>query len=115
MTTPSSLPAVITLRSSLRTVDEQLGTGRLSPEHVEDVKAAIDDIRFRLWGVLSAKNTEEYRAFRERFRLRRATEICNGLAADIVDGRLTPTHREATELRQSIETLLSHLPPEQSA
>lgn len=111
MTVPSSLPAVITLRSSLRTVDEQLGNGRLAPEHVEDVKAAIDDIRFRLWGVLTAKSTDEYRAFRERFRLRRASEICNGLAGDIADGRLVPTHREAAELRQAIETLLSHLPP----
>lgn len=112
MTVPSSLPAVVTLRSSLRTVDEQLGTGRLAPEHVEDVKAAIDDIRFRLWGVLTAKNTDEYRAFRERFRLRRATEISNGLAADIADGRLKPTHREAAELRQALETLLGHLPEE---
>lgn len=110
MSTPSSLPAVITLRSSLRTVDEQLGTGKLAPEHVEDVKAAIDDIRFRLWGVLTAKNTDEYRAFRERFRLRRATEICTGLAGDIAEGRLVPTHREAAELRQAIETLMSHLP-----
>lgn len=110
MTSPSPLPAVITLRSSLRTVDEQLGNGKLAPEHVEDVKAAIDDIRFRLWGVLSAKSSDEYRAFRERFRLRRATEICLGLAADIKDGKLTPNHREATELRQSIETLLSRLP-----
>jgi hypothetical protein len=109
MSVPSSLPAVITLRSSLRTVDEQLGNGKLAPEHVEDVKAAIDDIRFRLWGVLTAKSSDEYRAFRERFRLRRATEICNGLAADIVEERLKPTHREAEELRQALETLLSRL------
>lgn len=115
MTSPSPLPAVITLRSSLRTVDEQLGSGALSPEHVEDVKAAIDDIRFRLWGVLTAKSTDEYRAFRERFRLRRATEICNGLAADIADRRLVPTHREAAELRQSIATLMSHLPPAENS
>ena len=110
MTSPSPLPAVITLRSSLRTVDEQLGNGKLAPEHVEDVKAAIDDIRFRLWGVLSARSSDEYRAFRERFRLRRATEICTGLAADINDGKLTPNHREAAELRQAIDALVSRLP-----
>jgi len=110
MTDRSPLPAVVTLRSSLRTIDEQLATGALSPERVEDIKSAIDDIRFRLWGVLNARDTAEYQAFRERFRLRRAAEICHGLAVDISDGRLTPTHREAGELRQALELLLSRLP-----
>ncbi len=111
MTIPSSLPAVVTLRSSLRTIDEQLGTGTLAPEQVEDVKSAIDDIRFRIWGVLAAKSPSEYRVFRERFRLRRATEICHGLSADLADGRLLPGHREAEELRNALQMLLDHLAP----
>ena len=45
---PSPLPAVVTLRSSLKTIDEQLGSGALSPDRVEDIKSAVDDIRFRL-------------------------------------------------------------------
>ncbi len=108
----SALPAVITLRSSLKTIDEQLGSGALTPDRVEDIKSAIDDIRFRLWGVLTASNPAEYQAFRERFRLRRATEICHGLATDIVEQRLTPSHREATELRAALQLLLSKLPPD---
>jgi hypothetical protein len=115
MTTPSSLPAVVTLRSSLRTIDEQLGTGALAPDQVEDVKSAIDDIRFRIWGVLAAKSPSEYRVFRERFRLRRATEICNGLTADIVDGRLVPTHREAEELRAALQSLQEKMQPQAGA
>lgn len=110
MSEPSPLPAVVTLRSSLKTIDEQLGSGSLSPDRVEDIKSAIDDIRFRLWGVLTASNPAEYQAFRERFRLRRATEICHGLSVDIADSRLTPTHREAAELRQALHQLLARLP-----
>jgi hypothetical protein len=106
----SPLPALVTLRSSLKTIDEQLGSGVLSPDRVEDIKSAIDDIRFRLWGVLTASNPAEYQAFRERFRLRRATEICHGLAIDIADKRLTPTHREAAELRAALQQLLERLP-----
>ena len=106
----SPLPAVVTLRSSLKTIDEQLGSGALSPDRIEDIKSAIDDIRFRLWGVLTASNPAEYPAFRERFRLRRATEICHGLALDFAEKRLTPTHREATELRTALQQLLARLP-----
>jgi hypothetical protein len=110
MPEPSPLPAVATLRSSLKTIDEQLGSGSLSPDKMEDVKSAIDDIRFRLWGVLTASSPAEYQAFRERFRLRRATEICHGLSVDIADKRLTPTHREAAELRTALRALLARLP-----
>lgn len=107
----SALPAVVTLRSSLKTIDEQLSSGALTPDRVEDIKSAIDDIRFRLWGVLTASDPAEYQAFRERFRLRRATEICHGLATDITEKRLTPTHREAAELRAALQQLLAKLPP----
>lgn len=110
MPEPSSLPAVVTLRSSLKTIDEQLGSGALTPDRIEDVKSAIDDIRFRLWGVLTASDPAEYQAFRERFRLRRATEICHGLAIDLGERRLTPGHREASELRAALQQLLARLP-----
>src|SRR5512147_800250 len=106
----SPLPAVVTLRSSLRTIDEQLSSGSLTPDRVEDIKSAVDDIRFRLWGVLTASSPAEYQAFRERFRLRRATAICHALAIDIHEQRLTPTHREATELREALQELLARLP-----
>jgi hypothetical protein len=110
MPEPSTLGAVVTLRSALRTIDEQLGNGGLPPERVEDIKSAIDDIRFRLWGTLTARSPEEYRAFRERFRLRRAAEICHGLAGDIGERRMTLDHREAQELREALEQLLACLP-----
>jgi hypothetical protein len=42
--------------------------------------------------------------------LRRATEICHGLAVDINEKRLTPSHREADELRAALQQLLAKLP-----
>ncbi|HEY7682144.1 MAG TPA: hypothetical protein VH879_05840 [Gemmatimonadales bacterium] len=106
----SSVPVVVTLRSALATVDAQLASGTLPPERVEDIKSAIDDIRFRLWGVLTATSSGEYQAFRERFRLRRAAEICNGLAQEFADGRLASGHREVTDLREAVEHLARSLP-----
>ncbi len=105
----SSIQPVVTLRSALRTVDAQLASGALAPERIEDVKSAIDEIRFRLWGVLTASSTADYQAFRERFRLRRAAEICNGLALDVKEGRLVVTHREAEDLRRALRVLIEAL------
>jgi hypothetical protein len=106
----SPLPSVVTLRSALKTVDAQLANGTLSPERVEDIKSAIDEIRFRLWGVMTADTPGEYQAFRERFRLRRAAEICHGLAADFADRRIGSAHREVEDLKQAIRALLGTMP-----
>jgi hypothetical protein len=106
----SSISSVVTLRSALKTIDGQLANGTLPPERVEDIKSAIDEIRFRLWGVVTAGSPGEYQAFRERFRLRRASEIAHGLAADFADGRIATTHREMHDLREAIQHLLAKLP-----
>ena len=110
MAESSPIPSVVTLRSALETVDAQLANGTRPPERVEDIKAAIDEIRFRLWGVITASGPGEYQAFRERFRLRRATEIAQGLAADFADGRIASTHREMSDLREALQHLLAALP-----
>lgn len=60
----------------------------LPQESMEDLKSAVDDVRFRLWGVLMAANKKDYQEFSERFRLRRATEICRGLVDDAAAGKM---------------------------
>ena len=72
--------------------------GALPHESLRDLKSAVDDIRLRLWGILMAANSEDYQGFSERFRLARATEICQGILEDAAADRLTLTSKEAGQL-----------------
>ena len=68
------------------------------PEGLEDLKSAVDEVRLRLWGVLMAAHTPDDHSFGERFRLRRAAEILQGIQRDAEAGRLNLGHAEGAEL-----------------
>ena len=77
---------------------------------LEDFKSALDDMRLRLWGLLSAAGGSDSRGFQELFRIRRATEMCRALGDDLHSGSISGRHRElaglgqaATELAEKIE------------
>lgn len=72
--------------------------GSQSPEGLADLKSAVDDVRLRLWGVMMAVSSPTDKTFGDRFRLRRAAEILQGIMADAAAGRLSLTHKEAAEL-----------------
>ena len=44
---------------------------RFPCEGLAEFKSSVDDLRLRLWGLMSAGTANDYRAFQERFRLRR--------------------------------------------
>ena len=97
---PSSRTVALNkMHAAVKDLKDQLeSVAGLPHESVEDLKSAVDDVRFRLWGVLMAANKRDYQEFSERFRIRRAAEICRGIAADAEAGRLKLTHSEAGEL-----------------
>jgi hypothetical protein len=68
------------------------------PEGLEDLKSAVDEVRLRLWGVLMAAHSPDDEGFGERFRLRRAAEILQGILRDAGGGRLSLSHKEGAEL-----------------
>lgn len=68
------------------------------PEGLQDLKSAVDDVRLRLWAVLMEATSSGERDFGERFRLRRAAEILQGILGDAEAGRLQLSSREASEL-----------------
>src|SRR5690242_21950517 len=65
------------------------------PEGLVDLKSAVDDVRLQLWGVLMSSSAQGDKDFGERFRLRRATEILQGVLRDAEAGQLTLTTKEA--------------------
>ena len=68
------------------------------PEGLQELKSAVDDVRLQLWGVLMSATAQGEKDFGERFRLRRATEILQGILRDVEAGQLQLTTKEAAEL-----------------
>jgi hypothetical protein len=81
--------------------------GQLPLPKLEDLKAWLDDSRLQVWGRLQATQTEDQPPLEDRFRVRRATELCQRLAADIGAGRIAMGRLELTEL-EAVATELVH-------
>ncbi|MFL5402166.1 MAG: hypothetical protein ACJ8BF_05045 [Gemmatimonadales bacterium] len=115
MAEPSLVEQAATLNSTLAGIERRLAGGQAPVEGLEDFKSALDDMRLRLWGLLSAAGGGDYKAFQERFRIRRATEMCRGLSEDLRAGSVSGRHAElsglqaaAADLEQGIEVARQH-------
>jgi len=109
MSQPSATTSVDALRSALSAIDAQLTAGSLGSEGLADLKSAVDDMRLRLWGALMTNDPQDYNGFRQRFRLRRATEICRGVATDLAAGALPRTHAELPGLGAAAHDLATRI------
>lgn len=110
MTDSDRLTAIGNLQIAVTAFERQLGALEQVPsDGLEEIKAAVDDVRLRIWTVLMAQNVKDSREFLERFRLRRAAEMLQLLAFDVDAGQVRLTHREATDLAQAIEELEKRL------
>jgi hypothetical protein len=115
MAEPTLLEHVAILNSTLTAIEVRLARGQAPVEGLEDFKSALDDMRLRFWGILSAAGGDDYRGFQERFRIRRATEMCRGLSGDLRVGSVSGRHAElsglqdaAAELGRSIDQARQH-------
>jgi hypothetical protein len=115
MAEPTLLEQVAILNSTLKAIEVRLARGQVPVEGLEDFKSALDDMRLRLWGLLSAAGGDDYRGFQERFRIRRASEMCRGLSGDLRGGSVSGRHAElaglqdaAAELGKSIDLARQH-------
>ena len=94
----SAAVSVATLQQELRYIDAKLNDGSLTLEGLTELKSAVDDVRLRLWGALLAEHPADYAAFRQRFRVNRAAEICRGVEADLETGALPWINPEVESL-----------------
>jgi hypothetical protein len=114
MPEPSLADQMASLNSMLRVIEVRLALSRPPVEGLEEFRIILDDMRLRLWGLLGALGGD-YQDLQERFRIRRAIELCRGLSGDLkaglVSGRqpgLAPLVAAALELRQSIDQARPH-------
>ncbi|HET7874944.1 MAG TPA: hypothetical protein VFN71_05415 [Methylomirabilota bacterium] len=114
MAQPTVAEQITSLHRTLESLESRIASGEVPVEGLADFKSSVDDFRLRLWGLLSAGTANDYRAFQERFRLRRTREICQGVAGEIRAGTLSPRHEElpplgraASDLARSIADLPS--------
>src|SRR3954466_1565446 len=105
MAEPTLLEQVAILNATLKAIESRLARGQAPVERLEDFKSALDDLRLRLWGLLSAAGGDDYKGFQERFRIRRATEMCHGLADDLGAGLVSGHHHELAGLDEAASEL----------
>jgi hypothetical protein len=93
------------MRMILQDLEARLEAGEVPPEGLPEFKSTVDEIRLRVWALLTAAGAEAPRAVAERFRLRRAAEFCRGLAQELTTGRLDAAHPEWPEVQQTATSL----------
>ncbi len=106
---PNSPRAQISaMRASLQTIEAQLTRGDIGGEGLEDLKMGVDDLRLRIWAIMAAASSGESGAL-ERFRVRRAIDVCANIGDEIVSGAIDPGHPEIAELRDAAQRLATAL------
>lgn len=112
MAEPTFAEQVAALNTALHAIESRMSQGEIPAHALAEFKSSVDDLRLRLWGLLSAGSANDYRGFQDSFRLRRAKEICRGLETDIRSGSMSTRHEDlpplgaaAGELAKSIAAL----------
>jgi hypothetical protein len=95
------------MRIILQGLEDRLDAGDVPPEGLPEFKSTVDEIRLRVWGLLTAAGADEPKLKAERFRLQRTAELCRALTKDLTSGRLAPNHSEWAEVRDTAAQLTS--------
>ncbi len=90
---------VTAMRETMRRIEQEAVTGAVPAEALEDFKRAVDEARMRIWASLTAANTDDPQAFLQRFRVRRAIDICRSVVKDLAEGGVRSDRAELAELQ----------------
>ena len=93
------------LRSKLDIIDAEMSRGEPQREVVRAIEEAVSTVRGNLWTLLSAQHTDDAQGFLGKIRVRRATELCEDVLADLHADTLT----KATPGRQVFHATLQEL------
>lgn len=98
---PSVQDELSRMRIILQDLEDRLERGEVPPDGLPEFKSTVDEIRLRVWALLTAAGAEAPRATAQRFRLRRAAEFCRALSGELAAGHLDADHPEWPELQQT--------------
>jgi hypothetical protein len=109
MTDPTLVAQVAQLRQQLTVVDQQLARSGEKAEGLEDLKAAVDNLRTSVWAVLSASRSSNYPGFITRFRLRRTIDILKQVMSDLDADGGQVLHAEYSEIQILMSQLVDRI------
>ncbi len=106
------------MRSKLNIIDAEMDLGEAPDGAVRAVEKAVSTLRSNIWILLSAQHADDYQSYVGRIRVRRATELCEDILADLHAETLLPQtpglrvfHATLHELsRMCKRQALSHTP-----
>ncbi len=78
------------VRAALDALDQRGGSAHQAVEELRILGLAVDNLRNNLWAVLTARYTKDYEGFLARIRVRRASETCEDVLADLYADTITP-------------------------
>ena len=79
------------LRSKLDIIEAEMSRGEPQREVVRAIEEAVSTVRGNLWTLLSAQHTDDSQGFLGKIRVRRATELCEEVLADLHANTLAKT------------------------
>ena len=119
MTDQKLLDQLAALNATLQSIPIRSAEDRSPMDDLEAVKRGLDDARLGLWAKLQGAHANDITAFEERFRIRRALELCSRITTDLRIGIMNPAHPEfadlwiaTVELSQAIQAARAQLEPE---
>lgn len=93
------------LYATLMAIEERAARGEVASEAMADFKSSVDEMRLRLWALLSAGSSSDYQAFIERFRIRRTRDMIRLLNDDLAGGRINLDREELAGLAEAARDL----------
>jgi hypothetical protein len=101
--------SILFLRDALDDLEMELGSKDLSAAGLEDFKSKLDGVRTTVLAVLAADDPSDYQQYVRRLRLRRATQVCQGVLFGLLDGTVSAETDGMAGLRSTLAEMLPKL------
>ena len=98
MPSPSLGELIQQINGAVDAIEVRFKAGEVLVSDIEALKDNIDHARLRLWMMIQAPPAQDRLGYEERFRIRRARELCGRLAKDLTAGKIQTKHPEFAEL-----------------
>ena len=78
------------LKSKLDIIDAEMARGQPPAEAIRTIELAVSALRKDLWVLLTARHSSDIHGYTNKIRVRRATELCEDVLADLHAETLPP-------------------------